>query len=124
MQNAAKHGFGKKKRKSEDWFDDQDEEIQRLLNKILNGDKQALGEEVRKLKNQWFQEKAEAAERYSKEKSHREFYATLNAAYVPKSKNLHPVRTKDGELLLSPDDIKDRWIKHFSELLNKPTDVD
>ena len=31
LQNAATHVFGKKKRVQNDWFDDQDEEIQRLL---------------------------------------------------------------------------------------------
>jgi len=34
------------------------------------------------------------------------------------------VRSKDGELLNAPDDIKDRWVEHFSDLLNQPTDID
>ena len=32
LQNAATYVFGKKKIIQNDWFDDQDEEIQRLLN--------------------------------------------------------------------------------------------
>lgn len=43
-----------------------------------------------------------------KSEEHREFYATINVVYGPKPKNLHPVRTKSGELLSSPDDIKER----------------
>lgn len=101
LQRAAKHVFGKKKRKSEDWFYDQADEIQRLLkDKKLCGDKKALRNEIRKFKNEWFQQKAFQAEQYARE-NHREFYVTLNAVYGPKSKNLHPVRTKSGELLSS-----------------------
>ena len=44
--------------------------------------------------------------------------------YGPKTKNSHPVKSKDGVLLTSPQDIQDRWVEHFSELLNQPTDVD
>ena len=125
LQNATKHVFGKKKRKSEDWFDDQDNEIQRFLkDKKLSWDKEALREEIRKLKIKWFQQKADEAERYTREKNHREFYAMLNTVYGSKSKSIHPVRTKSGDLLSSPDDIKERWVEHFNELLNQPTDVD
>ena len=125
LQRAAKHVFDKRKRKGTDWFYDQEESIRNLLkDKKLSGDRQALRNEIRKLKNEWFQQKAEDAERYSNEKNHREFYATLNAVYGPKSKNLHAVRAKDGVLLSSTEDIKKRRTEHFSELLNQPTDVD
>lgn len=47
LQKATKHVFGKKKRKSVDWFEDQDEEIQKLLkNKELSGDRKALRDEI------------------------------------------------------------------------------
>ena len=66
----------------------------------------------------------EEAEWYSHEKNHRDFYATLNAVYSPRSRTSHPVKSKDGELLTAPDMIKDRWVEHFSDLLNQPTDAD
>ena len=34
------------------------------------------------------------------------------------------MKSKGGELLTVPDMIKDRWVKHFSNLLNQPTDAD
>ena len=40
------------------------------------------------------------------------------------AQNLHSVRAKNGGLLSSPEDIKERWVEHFEELLNQPTDVD
>ena len=122
LQNAATYVFGKKKRVQNDWFDDQDEEIRSLL-KDKKHNRNTLRKHIRELKNNWFQQKAEEAERFSQEKNHKEFYATLNAVYGPRSKISHPVRSKDGELLTTPDNIKDRWVEHFSHLLNQPSDV-
>ena len=123
LQAAAKNTFDQKKRVSNDWFDDQDEEIQRLLkDKQLN--RNELRDRVRLLKNQWFHERATEAERYAQSKNHREFYSSINKIYGPRSKTTHPVRSKDGAPLTSSPDIKDRWVEHFSELLNQPTNVD
>ena len=76
------------------------------------------------MKKMWFQKKAEQAEQYSQEKNHSEFYATLNEVYGPKIKNSHPVRSKGGVLLSTSEEIKDRCVEHFSELLNHHTEVD
>ena len=62
------HTFGRKKVVSNDWFDDQDEEIQKLLkDKKLN--RSALRERIRAMKNMWFQKKAEQAEQYSQKRT-------------------------------------------------------
>ena len=79
---------------------------------------------TRELKKIWFRHRAEEAERYSQERNHREFYATLNVVYGPRSRSSHPMKSKDGELLTASDKIKDRWVEHFNDLLNQPTDVD
>lgn len=77
VQNAVKTVFRKKKRQQNNWFNDQDEEIQTLMkDKRMN--RNSLRERIRKLKNDWFQKKAEKAERFSQEKNQRELYATLN----------------------------------------------
>ena len=34
------------------------------------------------------------------------------------------MRSKVGELLTTPDNIKDGWVEHFSDLLNQPSNVD
>ena len=123
LQEAAKHTFDQRKKVSQDWFDDNDVEIQRLL-KDRHLNRNELRDQVRRLKNQWFHERATEAERYAQSKNHREFYAAVNKVYGPRSKANHPVRSKNDTLLTSSPDIKDRWIEHFSELLNQPTDVD
>ena len=87
-------------------------------------DRHVLRRRIRELKNNWFRHRTEEAERYSLKKNHRDFYATLSAVYGPRSRTSHPVKSKDGELLTAPDMIKDRWVEHFSDLLNQPTDAD
>ncbi|KXJ30103.1 hypothetical protein AC249_AIPGENE13052 [Exaiptasia diaphana] len=125
LQVAAKHTFEKKKKVSNDWtFDDQDEEIMQLLdNRKLN--RNELRECIRLLKNRLqYQEQAEKAERYSQAKNQKDFYATVKKIYGPKSKSSYPVSSKDGALLTSSEEIKDRWVELFSELLNQPAEVD
>ena len=123
LQQAANHVFEKKKRIQNDWFDDQDDEIRNLLqDKSL--DRHSLRTRIRQIKDAWFQKKAEEAEHFSQTKNPREFYATLNAVYGPRSRNSHPVRSKDGILLADPMEVKGRWVEHFSDLLNLPSDVD
>ena len=41
-----------------------------------------------------------------------------------RSKHSHPVRLKDGVLFASPEEVKNRWIKYFSEPLRYHTEVD
>ena len=34
------------------------------------------------------------------------------------------MRAKNGVLLSTPENIKERWVEHYEDLLNQPTDVD
>jgi hypothetical protein len=99
--------FGKKKKRNQDWFDDQDKEIQALL-KDKTITRNELQSRVRVLKNTWFTKKADEAEKFHLENNDEDFYAALRVVYGPTSKSSHPIRTKDGELLTSPEKIKDR----------------
>ena len=106
LQQAAEHIFDKKRRTSYDWFDENDQEIQKLL-KEKKTDRNALRDRIRILKNEWFQTKAIAAEQFAHDKNYREFYSTLNQVYGPRSKNLHPIKSKNNILLTSSIEIKD-----------------
>ena len=108
MQNATIHIFGKKRWRSQDWIEDHDEKTQCLLkDNKLTGDRSAVKEDIRNLKNMPFQQKADEAEQYAKSKNLREFYVMINAVYGPKTKALLSVRSKSG-VLSSPEDIKER----------------
>ena len=76
------------------------------------------------MKNDWFTRKAKQAETFHLQKNQREFQATIREVYGPKSKNTHQVRSKNGQLLTAPDEIKERWVEHFSDLLNINSETD
>ena len=63
-------------------------------------------------------------ERYRLEDNLKDFYATLREVYGPTSRNSHPIKSKDGIMLTTKYEFKDRWVEHFSELLNNATDTD
>ena len=115
LSDAAKHVFGKEKRKHHDWFDEHDEEIQQLLKEKKDTRKiHYLRDKIRQIKNDWFQRKAEEAEKYSQEKNHREFYAALDAVYGPRPRISYQIRSIEGELLSSTEDTKKRWVEAFN----------
>ena len=76
------------------------------------------------MKNDWFTRKAKQAETFHLQKNQREFHETIREVYGPKSKNTHHVRSKNGQLLTTPDEIKERWVEHFSDLLNINSETD
>ena len=66
LSDAAEHVFGEKKRKNHDWFNEHDKEIQQLQKEKKDTTKlHYLRDKIRKIKNDWFQRKAEEAEKYS-----------------------------------------------------------
>ncbi|XP_066915923.1 craniofacial development protein 2-like [Clytia hemisphaerica] len=74
-----------------------------------NRARREIQQEVRKIKNDWFIQKASEAERYRLENNLKDFYATLREVYGPSSRNSHPIKSKDGKLLTTKGEIKERW---------------
>ena len=75
------------------------------------------------MKNDWFTRKAKQAKTFHLQKNQREFHATIREVYGPKFKNTHQVRSKNGQLTAS-NEIKERWVKRFSDLLNINSETD
>lgn len=123
LQSATNLISDKGKKMSLDWFDDNDVQIHALLkNKHLN--RNELQKRIRHMKNDWFAQKANQMERFYIENNLRDFFATLREVYGPKSIPTHQIRSKNGQLLITQKHIKERWIEHFSELLNLRSDID
>ena len=68
------------------------------------------------MKNVWFTNKAKEAEIYHQQKKQGEFYATIRQVHEPKSRTSNQIKPKQGRLLTTPDEMKDRWMEHFSDL--------
>lgn len=116
LQEAAKHTFEKKE--LNDWFDDQDKEIKELL------EKKKLNRNELSVRDRCKTDGSKKKLRKPQMKNHREFYAIANKIYGPKRKNTNPVRSKNGSLLTSSEEIKGRWVEHSSELFHQPSEAD
>jgi len=148
VYGVCKKVLGHCKRKHQDWFDENDTEIQALLDSkakslhaYLKGgrtegeqgrlmtDFKAIKREVqRKLRNMqaaWWSKKADEIQLAYNTNNTKVLYTLLRAVYGPSSSSITPLRSKDGqELLRDPSNILHRWREHFDELLNRPSEVE
>ena len=90
---------GFKSRKNQDWFDDNEEGISELLH-----------------------HKNQAHEKLLASSSNTKDIGKLTSEYQESKATAH---SKDGETLLKDiKSIQNRWVEHYSELLNRPSSVD
>ena len=138
--------LGLKMTRQRDWFNDNSDEINALLEekrvahrKLLNCppcDLQGLNREfcevrrhvqrkLRQIKNQWWLDlSAEIQSAYNK-KDTKTFYCLLRQAYGPKSSSVVAMKSKDNSSVLkNPNEIQARWTEHFSDLFHNPSLVD
>ena len=135
--------LGHPKRKHQDWFDDNNPAIQTLLNekraahrdwlcdkgsvskhlrfKKLRGRVQSL---TRQMKDEWWAAKAEELQGYADRNATKLFYSGLKSVFGPSASTSSAIRAPDGTLLTERKDILSRWTAHFSELLNRTSNVD
>ena len=136
--------LGTKKRKHQDWFDDNDEQLQQLIDKkrkafvALQSDqksaskrkdyqkcKAAVQKTTRDVKNKWWKEKALEIQHLADKKDIRGFFEATNAIYGPSTRGQVPLKSKDGSTILKSNaDIKSRWKEHFDDLLNQTVTFD
>jgi len=143
MYDTSERILGHTKRKHQDWFDNNNEEITSLLKKKQEAFTQWLNEknsiakhdhlkhlrskvqvELRKMKDKWWESKAAELQQFADEHDTKKFFAGLKAVYGPSSNTMAPVRSADGTLLTEKSDITERWRQHFSQLLNRPSIID
>ena len=76
---------------------------------------------IRHVKRQYIKQVAETAEKAAKKNDLKELYHTtrLLAGNFKVTSDL-PIKAKGGTLLIAQTDINNRWIEHFTELLNRP----
>ena len=136
--------LGLKQRKHQDWFDENDNDI----NKVTADARKALREylkdprneakkkrhrelkaqvqvRTRALKNQWWVNKSREIQSLADSNNTRGFFRETRAVFGPSHQGPAPLRSKDGNALLrDQNDINARWKEHFSELLNRESDPD
>lgn len=148
VYESASETLGFQKRKHQDWFDENNVEINELLdrknklwNKLLHDNlpesekehlKKSLSEvkaevqrELRSMKNTWWQQKATEIQSAADMHDSKSLYDKLKEVYGPTQSKVTPMKSKDGSnSIRDPDQLMDRWKEHYTDLFHNPSSVD
>ena len=148
MFDRAATTLGFSKAKNQDWFDDNNQEIQHLLTLKRNVHaltlqnhlsarvkisvdlnykqvKSQVQKSLRHMEDAWWDKLANETQAAADANDSKSLYHLLSKAFGPRKSSVAPLRSKDGTLLYSKtDDIGNRWKEHFTDLLNIPSTVD
>lgn len=139
LKEAAQLSLGTTTRRHQDWFDENDEEISRVINekrkaKLLwensrasrtkectyREKKASAQRRLREIQDEWWTQKAAEIQRYADRRQTKDFYESVKAVYGPIYNCNAPLwSTDDNRLLTSKDEILMRWKEHFQTLLNR-----
>ena len=76
------------------------------------------------MKDQWWSKLAADIQSAADMNNSKELYSLTKQAYGPKVAKIVPLRSSNGnELLSTMEDISGRWQEHFNELLNRDSNV-
>jgi exonuclease III len=140
---SSANTLGFVQRKHQDWFDENDSEIQGLLDQVhaqhtawINDKKssskhsaykctkQKVQARLRDMKDSWWKQKAEALQQAADRKDSKSFFDGLKAVYGPRSSGSTPIYNNDESLLLTDkSQILERWAEHFDKVLNCQSSV-
>ena len=76
-------------------------------------------ESAREDKRNWLEEKAAAAEKAAENGRNRELYNMTKAIVGERKRQEVGMRNKQGELKTEAQEKLQRWVEHFSEILNR-----
>lgn len=138
VTEVAEATLGYTKRKNQDWFDENIDEVRILLDRKYKANaahvhnptsvhlkekwKEARSEAqrvLRAMENDWWLNKSSEIQKYADSGDLQNFHAALRRVYGPTNRALAPVRSLDGSILhTNKSEILDRWKEHYSQLLN------
>lgn len=123
--------IGKPSKKNQDWFDNTDPEIMRLVEEYRRGlrstsnarDTRAaqrlLKARVREQKDRWWADKAKELQHFADTNQMGKFFESVQAVFGPKCRKTAPIYSRDKERrLTNQKDVLERWAEHFNDVLN------
>ena len=79
---------------------------------------------LRKLQDEWFNQKADEIQSYTDSHNSKQFYGALKAVYGPQSSKSSPMVSTDGSTLpTDKEKILGRWAEHFNNVFNHPSSI-
>ena len=141
---TTKDTIGLSKRSHQDWFDQNNSEIQDLLTRKNNAHLAAMNHpnspqaqntfrtlraeaqrELRKLKNDWWTNKAAEIQGFADKNDHQHFYDAIKCTHGPTRNTQAPLRSSDGtNLIKDQQGILNRWAEYLTSLLNHRNPAD
>ena len=129
--------------KHQDWFDENDEEIQGLLEEKHQKHKAYLRDtssvsnkaaysnvckadqtRLRDMQDSWLSNKADEIQSFADKKDMKKFFDALKTVYGPQSSGTTPLLGAYGTSLLTDKEaILKRWAEHFDSVLNRPSSI-
>ncbi|CAI9735242.1 Hypothetical predicted protein [Octopus vulgaris] len=144
VHSIALETLGQVTRNHQDWFDENDQEIQKLLEEkrrllrahqndttctakkaAFNSIRSTVQAKLRLMQDAWLSAKADEIQGYADKHDTKKFYEALKAVYGPQfSFGSTPLLSSDGTSLLTNKRlILERWAEHFNIVLNRPAQI-
>ena len=141
---TAKEVLGPKEKVHQDWFDENDEAVQSLLNsrrkayinlqnnpsssKLMDKFKECQSQtqrELRSMQDRWWEKKADELQSFADLNNSKMLFKGIKAIFGPTKGGTAPLLSSDGVTVIKDKEgINARWKEHFSQLLNRPSTVD
>ena len=143
VHSSAMDSLGPVSRKHQDWFDENDEEIQGLLeekhekHKTYLSDTSSVSNKVaysnicktaqtrlRDMQDSWLCNKADKIQSFVDIKDMKKLFDALKTVYGPQSSGTIPLLSAGRTSLLTDKEvILKRWAEHFDSVLNRPSSI-
>ena len=143
VHSSAMDSLGPVSRKHQDWFDENDKEIQGLLEEKHQKHKAYLRNtssvssktaysnicktvqtRFRDIQDSWLRKKADEIQSFADRKDMKKIFDALKTVYGPQSSGTTPLLSADGTSLLTDKEaILKRWAEHFDGVLNRPSSI-
>ena len=143
VYSTASETLGTTPRNHQDWFDENCEGIQSLLDekhrlhRAYSNDsksaakkdafcrvRQVVQRKLREMQDAWLCQKADEIQAFADKHDMKNFYSALQAVYGPVTSATAPLLSSDGSRLITEKEkILDRWAEHFDSVLNRPSSI-
>jgi exonuclease III len=143
IYKTATEILGLTTKKQNDWFDENAEDIMKLLDEkhkrhkesindpkstakrdAFNNIRRTIQQNIRHMKNTWLSEKATEIQGFADSHDLKNFYHSLKTVYGPTYPKSLPLLDKESKNIITGEaEILQRWAEHFNYILNQPSSI-